>query len=117
MKVFADDQKLARKVIKSHHKEDKMTQRIFAAKYLLEKLDGNLECHSDVYRLIPGMKSETASRRLREWKNEFENILPYLWAYICHYNHFWTFSPSFINWLKKQTVGHKYVEEKHVLHN
>ena len=100
------------------------TEAIVAIEYLLEKLDGGLECHCDVFRKVYGMKSETAERRLREWRGLYnasmnfpavkewekatgEKTLRQDWfrapGYTAHSSaHKWTFTRPFINFLKQQ---------------
>ena len=91
------------------------TEAIVAIEYLLEKLDGGLECHCDVFRKVYGMKSETAERRLREWRADYKDFVflslqkpfffdaPFEPGYTAHSSaHKWTFTRPFINFLKQQ---------------
>ena len=101
-----------------------MTEAIIAARYLLEKLNRETECHCDIFRHIYGMKPGTAERRLREWREAFNSTSHRVYAefmgktfsqekkskrtgrapgYIAHRSaHSWTFTRPFIAFLKQQ---------------
>ena len=81
------------------------TEAIVAIEYLLEKLDGGLECHCDIFRKIYGMKPGTAERRLREWREFYDNQILHFRApgYTAHRSaHKWTFTRPFIKFLQQQ---------------
>ena len=84
------------------------TEAIIAIEYLLEKLDGGLECHCTIFRMIPGMSPDTARRRLNDWRllfeaTVFEGMVLYTKGWTCNRKaHTWTFTRPFINFLKQQ---------------
>ena len=102
-----------------------MIEKYRAIEYLLEKLDGGLECHCDIFRKIYGMKPGTAERRLREWRDtykweEFRRITMsghpgrlLITGYTAHRSaHKWTFTRPFLKFLKKQIKAAEKLEKQ-----
>ena len=94
-----------------------MTEKILAIEYLVEKLDGGLECHCDVFRYVGnGMKPATAERRLREWRElyslqVFKGPALFKPGYTV-IGHIWKFTRPFIAWLKQQVKAAYRLEAK-----
>lgn len=79
-----------------------MTEGIKAITYLVNKLNGDLECHCDVFRFIDGMTPETARRRLSDYRYLYK-ICYIDEGYIAHRTaHRWTFTRPFVSFLKRQ---------------
>jgi len=118
MKVFADDQTIANKVIKCH-KEGKMKlEKYRTIEYLLDKLAGGTECHCTIFRMIPGMSPDTARRRLNDWRLLFENqgyevMVLYTQGWTCHKTaHIWSFTRPFLKFLQKQLRAAEKLEKQ-----
>ena len=83
-----------------------MTEKILCVKFLLEKLDGGLICHTGIFRTVPYMKPSTAERRLREWRHKFDlYFYDKPWPKGCGYQvdgYFWVFRRAFVKWLGQQ---------------
>ena len=84
-----------------------MTEKILCVKFLLSKLGGGLEAHCDVFRHVKGMKSATAERRLREWRQEYGDPNGYQVD-----GYFWVFRRRFVDWLTKQVRAAERKENK-----
>jgi len=93
-----------------------MTEKILCVKYLLEKLDGGLICHCDVFRHVKGMKPGTAERRLREWRHDFDlYFYDKPWPKGCGYQvdgFTWVFRRRFVKWLGQQVRAAERKENK-----
>jgi len=95
-----------------------MIEKYRTIEYLIEKLDGGLECHCTVFRMIPGMSPDTARRRLNDWRllfacQVFEGMALYRPGWTCHKTaHIWSFTRPFINFLKQQLRAAKKLERQ-----
>lgn len=98
-----------------------MTEKVSCIKFLLDKLDGGLICHCDVFRHVKGMKPGTAEKRLRDWRHEFD--LYYYdkpWPKGCGYQvdgFRWVFQRRFVKWLGRQVRAAEKKENQKMLDN
>ena len=94
-----------------------MTDAIRAIEFLLDNLAGGTKIHCDVFRHIYGMKSGTAERRLRDYRDLYHDddrpLVYYPSGYVAHRSaHMWTFTRPFLRFLAQQVTAAKKLERQ-----